>query len=206
MTSAYSSRVSTLDLEDPKCPSNHSAIQVLRRYLHCTCLRYYIRSNTMSHITFKMCQFVLIIHLKEYHYDFESCYGVLQLTYTTYQNLCPADHFFGRLLMSQDISPTWIVLIKSIHRIIQVFFSHFPCLKTVLWFDSLCLFPIFLNFLNYRIRISRVFHLSIRSSASFANCQPTSVDSCTTGAYHPLTACLNLQKDAPSSWTRGSKI
>ena len=30
-----------------------------------------IRSNTMSHITFKMCQFVLIIHVREYHYDFD---------------------------------------------------------------------------------------------------------------------------------------
>ena len=28
-----------------------------------------IRSNTMSHITFKMCQFVLIVHLRDYHYD-----------------------------------------------------------------------------------------------------------------------------------------
>jgi hypothetical protein len=31
----------------------------------------YIRSNTMSHITFKMRQFVLIIYLREYHYDFD---------------------------------------------------------------------------------------------------------------------------------------
>ena len=36
-----------------------------------------------------------------YHYDFDldivviwSCYGVLRLTYTTYQNLFPTDHFF----------------------------------------------------------------------------------------------------------------
>jgi hypothetical protein len=28
-----------------------------------------IRSNTMSHITLKMCQFVLIVHLRDYHYD-----------------------------------------------------------------------------------------------------------------------------------------
>ena len=41
-----------------------------------------IRSNTMSHITFKMCQFVLAIHLRDYHYGFDldivivwSCYG-----------------------------------------------------------------------------------------------------------------------------------
>jgi hypothetical protein len=79
----------------------------------------------MSHITFKMCQFVLIIYLRDYQFDFDldivvlwSCYGVLQLTYTTYQNLCPTDHFFGQLLMSQDISPTWIVLLESIYRII----------------------------------------------------------------------------------------
>jgi hypothetical protein len=26
-----------------------------------------IRSNTMSHITLKMCQFVLIVHLRDYH-------------------------------------------------------------------------------------------------------------------------------------------
>jgi len=30
-----------------------------------------IRSNTMSHITFKMCQLILIIYLREYHYDFD---------------------------------------------------------------------------------------------------------------------------------------
>jgi len=30
-----------------------------------------IRSNTMSHITFKMCHFVSIIHLREYHYNFD---------------------------------------------------------------------------------------------------------------------------------------
>jgi hypothetical protein len=28
------------------------------------------RSNTMSHVTFKMCQFILIVHLRDYHYDF----------------------------------------------------------------------------------------------------------------------------------------
>ena len=90
-------------------------------------------SSTMSHITFKMCQFILIIHLRDYHYYFGldivvvwSCYGVLQLAYTTYQNLCPNDHFFGQLLMSQDISSTWIVLLESIYRIIQVLFCIFP--------------------------------------------------------------------------------
>jgi len=43
-----------------------------------------IRSSIMSHITFKMCQFVLIIYLRDYHYDFDldivvlwTCYGVL---------------------------------------------------------------------------------------------------------------------------------
>ena len=98
-----------------------------------------IRSNTMSHITLKMCQFVLIIHLRDYHYDFDldivivwSCYGVLRLTYTTYQNSCPTDHFFRRLLMSQDISPTWIVLLESIYWIIQIFFCIFPMSKIVL--------------------------------------------------------------------------
>jgi hypothetical protein len=28
-----------------------------------------IRSNTMSHITLKMCQFVLIVHLRDYQYN-----------------------------------------------------------------------------------------------------------------------------------------
>jgi hypothetical protein len=72
----------------------------------------------MSHITFKMCHFLLIIYLRDYNYDFYldivvlwSFYGVLQLTYTKYQNLCPTEHFFGRLLMSQDISPNWMVLL-----------------------------------------------------------------------------------------------
>jgi len=44
----------------------------------------YIRSSIMSHITFQMCQFVLIIYLRDHHYYFEldivvlwSCYGVL---------------------------------------------------------------------------------------------------------------------------------
>ena len=91
-----------------------------------------IRSSIMSHITFKMCQFVLIIYLRDYHYDFDldivvlwSCYGVLRLTYTTYQNLCPTDHFFGQLLMSQDTSPTWIVLLEYISDYPGIF-SHFP--------------------------------------------------------------------------------
>ena len=115
-----------------------------------------IRSSIMSHITFKMCQFVLIIYLRDYHYDFYldivvlwSFYGVLRLTYTTYQNLCPTDHFFGRLLMSQDISPTWMVLLESTYRIIQKCFRIFPMSNIVLWFDSLCTFLIVFNFLNY---------------------------------------------------------
>ena len=93
----------------------------------------------MSHITFKMCQFVLIIYLRDYHYDFYldiyvlwSFYGVLRLTYTTFQNLCPTDHFFGRLLMSQDISPNWMVLLEFTYRIIQKFFRIFPMSKIVL--------------------------------------------------------------------------
>jgi len=144
----------------------------------------YIRSSIMSHISFKMCQFVLIIFLRDYHYYFDldivvlwSCYGVLRPTYTTYQNLCPTDHFFGRLLMSQDISPTWIVLLESIFRIIQIFFRIFPMSKIVLWFDSICQFLIVLNFLNYLFsclmyifwesKFSRVFHLSVRSICIF---------------------------------------
>jgi hypothetical protein len=30
-----------------------------------------IRSSIMSHITFEMCQFILIIYLRDYHYDFD---------------------------------------------------------------------------------------------------------------------------------------
>ena len=93
----------------------------------------------MSHITFEMCQIVLIIYLRDYHYDFDldivvlwSCYGVLRLTYTTYQILCPTDHFFGRLLMSQDISPNWMVLLEFTYRIIQKFVRIFPMSKIVL--------------------------------------------------------------------------
>jgi hypothetical protein len=93
----------------------------------------YIRSSIMSHITFIMCQFVLIVHLRDFHFDFDldivvlwSCYGVLRLTYTTYQNLCATHHFFGQLLMSQDTSPTWIVLLESIYWIIQVLVCIFP--------------------------------------------------------------------------------
>ena len=136
-----------------------------------------------------MCQFVLIIYLRDYHYDFDldivvlwSCYGVLRLTYTTYQNLCPTDHFFGRLLMSQDISPTWIVLLESIYQIIQVYFCISPLSKIVLCFDSLCTFLIVFNFLNYLFscpmyifqesEFSRVLHLSVRSICIFRQLPP----------------------------------
>jgi len=61
-----------------------------------------------------------------------SFYGVLRLTYTIYQNLCMTDHFFGRLLMSQDISPTWMVLLESTYRIIQKCFRIFPMSNIVL--------------------------------------------------------------------------
>ncbi len=47
-----------------------------------------IKSSIMSHITFKMCQFVLVIYLRDYHYNFYldivvlwSFYGVFRLTY-----------------------------------------------------------------------------------------------------------------------------
>ena len=98
-----------------------------------------IRSSIMSHITFKMCQFVLVIYLRDYHFNFYldivvlwSFYGVLRLTYPTFQILCPTDHFFGRLLMSQDISPNWMVLLEFTYRIIQKFFRIFPMSKIVL--------------------------------------------------------------------------
>ena len=93
----------------------------------------------MSHITLKMCQFVLVIYLRDYHFNFYldivvlwSFYGVLRLTYPTFQILCPTDHFFGRLLMSQDISPNWMVLLEFTYRIIQKFFRIFPMSKIVL--------------------------------------------------------------------------
>ena len=98
-----------------------------------------------------------------------SCYGVLQLTYTTYQNLCLIDHFFGQLLMSQDISPTWIVLLESIYWIIQVFFCIFLMSKIVLWFDSLCPFLIVLNFPKFPIFLSDVHIRRIRISSCFSS-------------------------------------
>ncbi len=56
----------------------------------------------------------------------------------TYQNYCPTDHFFGQLLMSQDTSPTWVVLLEYISDY-PCIFSHFPhVLDRVLRFDSLC--------------------------------------------------------------------
>jgi hypothetical protein len=152
----------------------------------------------MSHITFKTYQFILIIHLWDYHYDFDLdivglVYGVLLLSYTTYQNICPSDHCFGRLLMSQDVSPTWVVLLESISDYPGIFFSFLPCLKKVLWFDSLCPFLIILILLNYlflvrsscseNLNFLAFFIFSSGPSASFANCKLTSVDS----------ACLNTQ-------------
>jgi len=105
-----------------------------------------IRSSIMTHITFKMCQFVLIIYLRDYLYDFYlnivvlwSFYGVLRLTYTTFQNLCPTDHFFGRLPVSQDISPTWMVLLVSTYRIIQNFFRIFPM-------SNIVIFPMYVSY------------------------------------------------------------
>ena len=105
-----------------------------------------IRSSIMSHITLKMCQFGLIIYLRDYHYGFYldiyvlwSFYGVFRLTYTTFQNLCPTDHFFGRLLMSQDISPNWMVLLEFTYRIIQKFFRIFPM-------SNIVLFPMYVSY------------------------------------------------------------
>ena len=126
---SYSTTLSTLSF--PKIPCRSASC---------------IRSSIMSHITFKMCQFVLIIYLRDYHYDFYldiyvlwSFYGVLRLTYTTFQNLCPTDHFFGRLLMSQDISPNWMVLLEFTYRIIQKFFRIFPM-------SNIVLFPMYVSY------------------------------------------------------------
>ena len=138
----------------------------------------------MSHITFKMCQFELIIYLRDYHYDFYldivvlwSFYGVLRLTYTIFQNLCPTDHFFGRLLMSQDISPNWMVLLEFTYRIIQIFFCILPMSNIVLFsmyvsyrlqFPKL---PIFLSDVNIpNPNFLMFFIFPSGPSASFANC------------------------------------
>ncbi len=93
-----------------------------------------------------MCQFVLIIYLRDDHYDFYldiyvlwSFYGVLRLTYTTFQNLCPTDHFFGRLLMSQDISPNGMVLLEFTYRIIQKFLRILPM-------SNIVLFPMYVSY------------------------------------------------------------
>jgi hypothetical protein len=74
-----------------------------------------------------------------------------------------------------------------------IFFSFLPCLKKVLWFDSLCPFLIILILLNYlflvrsscseNLNFLAFFIFSSGPSASFANCKLTSVDS----------ACLNTQ-------------
>ena len=147
-----------------------------------------------------MCQFILVIYLRDYHFNFYldifvlwSFYGVLWLTYTTFQNLCPTDHFFGRLLMSQDISPNWIVLLEFTCRIIQNFFRIFPMSKIVLWFDSLCTFLIVFNILNYLFscpmqifresEFSHVFHLSVRSICIFRQLPPDVSRFLATGAY-----------------------
>jgi hypothetical protein len=42
-------------------------IILLFYYFSSVALLTFIRSNTMSHITLKMCQFVLIVHLRDYH-------------------------------------------------------------------------------------------------------------------------------------------
>ena len=75
-----------------------------------------------------------------------------------------------------------------------------PCLKKVLWFDSLCPFLIILNFLNYLFLVRSscsenpnflvFFIFPSGPSASFANCQLTSVDRVCLNTQFWFTACL----------------
>jgi hypothetical protein len=40
------------------------------------------------------------------------------------KNIVRQNKNFGRLLMSQDVCPTWIALLEPIYRIIFLIFSH----------------------------------------------------------------------------------
>ena len=81
----------------------------------------------------------------------------------------------------------------------RYFFSFSPCLKKVLWSDSLCPFLIILNFLNdlFLVRSSCsenpnflvFFIFPSGPSASFVNCQLTSVDSACLNTQFWFTAC-----------------
>ena len=61
---------------------------LLQRWTRGSCVSQYgfIRSSIMSHITFKICPFVLIICLRDYQYDFDldSCGMVLLWCSSTY--------------------------------------------------------------------------------------------------------------------------
>jgi len=74
-----------------------------------------------------------------------------------------------------------------------------PCLKKVLWFDSLSPFLIILSFFNYLFLVRSscsknpnflvFFIFPSGPSASFANCQQTSVDSACLNTQFWFTAC-----------------
>jgi len=80
-----------------------------------------------------------------------------------------------------------------------IFFSFSPCLKKVLWFDSLCPFLIILIFLIYLFLVRSTysenpnflvfFIFPSGPSASFANCQLTSVDSACLKTQFWFSAC-----------------
>ena len=87
--------------------------------------------------------------------------------------------------MSEDISPTWIVLLESIFRIIQVFFLVFTMSQESIMVrfsmsisDHINLFKLPISSPKYIFRESEFFVFFIflsGPSASFANCQLTSV-------------------------------
>jgi hypothetical protein len=79
--------------------------------------------------------------------------------------------------MSEDISPTWIVLLESIFRIIQVFFLIFAMSQESIMVrfsmsvsDHIIFFKLPISCPKYIFReseFSRVFHLSVRSICIF---------------------------------------
>jgi len=80
--------------------------------------------------------------------------------------------------MSEDFSPTWIVLLESIFRIIQVFFLIFAAMSqesnmvrcSMSVSDHINFFKLPISCPKYMFReseFSRVFHLSVRSICIF---------------------------------------
>ena len=101
--------------------------------------------------------------------------------------------------MSKDISPTWIVLLESIFWIIQVLFLIFAMSQDSIMVrfsmsvsDHINFFKLPISCPKYIFReskFSRVFIFPSGPSASFANCQLTSVDSACLNTQFWFTAC-----------------